>query len=66
MEHEILSGYLAEYKSQPKAFKETLALPQFIQLAEERRPYNNKRMRGNRFLSSTLGKILRMENYFEV
>ena len=34
LEHEILSGYLAEYKSQHRAFKETLTLPQFIQLEE--------------------------------
>ena len=30
LEHEMLSEYLAEYKSQPIAFKETLTLPQFI------------------------------------
>ena len=38
LEHEILSGYLAEYKFQPRAFKETLDFPQFIQLREEIRP----------------------------
>ena len=27
LENEILSGYLAEYKSQPRAFKETLPFP---------------------------------------
>ena len=53
MEHEILSGYLAEYKYQPRAFKETLTLPQFIHLEEERRPCSNRRIKGNRFLLST-------------
>ena len=52
MESEILSEYLAEYKAKPRAFKETLALPQFIQLEEERRPYNHGMMRGNRFILS--------------
>ena len=37
LEHEILSGYLVEYKCQPRASKETLDFPQFIQLREERR-----------------------------
>ena len=32
LEHEILSGYLAKYKCQPRAFKRTLDFPQFIQL----------------------------------
>ena len=40
--HEILSEYLAEYKSRPRAFKENLTLPQFIQLKEERRPCSNR------------------------
>ena len=40
--HEILSEYLAEYKSQPRSFKENLSLPQFIQLKEERIPWKNK------------------------
>ena len=53
LEHEILSRYLAEYKSQPRAFKETLTLPQFIQLGEERRPCSNGKMRDNIFLLST-------------
>lgn len=53
LEHEILSGYLAEYKSQRRAFKETLTLPQFIQLGGERRPCSNRKMRGNKFLLST-------------
>lgn len=52
MEHEILSGYLVGYKSQPKSFKETIPFLHFIQLEEERRPYSNRRMRGNRFLLS--------------
>ena len=52
LEPKILRRYLAEYKSQPRYFKETLALPQFIQMEEERRPYNNVMMRGNRFLLS--------------
>ena len=47
LDHEILSEYLAEYKSQPRAFKENLTLPQFIQLKGERRPCSN------RFLLST-------------
>ena len=41
LDHEILSKYLAEYKSQPRAFKENLTLPQFIQLKEETRPCSN-------------------------
>ena len=53
LDHEILSEYLAEYKSQPRAFKENLTLPQFIQLKEERRPCINGRNKGNRFLLST-------------
>ena len=53
MDHQILSKYLVEYKSQPRAFKETLALPQFIQLKEERRPCSRKEIKGNRFLLST-------------
>ena len=38
----ILSEYLAEYKSQSRAFKVNLTLPQFIQLKEERRLCNNR------------------------
>ena len=34
LDHEILSEYLAEYKSQLRAFKENLSIPQFIQLKE--------------------------------
>ena len=49
----ILSKYLVEYKSQPRAFKETLALLQFIQLKEERRSYNKRGIKGNRFLLPT-------------
>ena len=41
LDHEILSEYLAEYKSQPRAFKENLTLPRFIQLKKERRPCRN-------------------------
>ena len=37
-----MSGYLAEYKFQPRAFKKTLDFPQFIQLREERRPCRNR------------------------
>ena len=53
LDHYILSKYLVEYKPQPRAFKETLALPQFIQLKEERRLCNRKEIQGNRFLLST-------------
>ena len=53
IDHEIRSEYLAEYKSQPRAFKENLTLPEFIQLKEERRPCSNRRKKGNRFLLST-------------
>ena len=35
LESEILSEYLVEYKAKSRAFKETLALTQFIQLEEE-------------------------------
>ena len=49
----ILSEYLVEYKSQPRAFRETLAFPQFIHLEEERRPCGQGRIKGNRFLLST-------------
>ena len=53
MDHHILIEYLIEYKSQPRAFKGTLAFPQFIQLEEERRPCSTRKMKGNRFLLST-------------
>ena len=53
LELEIVSEYLAEYQAKPRAFKETLALPQFIQLKEEKRPHSYGMMRGNRFLLST-------------
>ena len=53
LESKILSEYLAEYKAKSRASKETLALPQFIQLEEERRPHSYGMMRGNRFLLST-------------
>ena len=41
LDHDILSEYLGEYKCQPRAFKENLNFPQFIQLKEERIPCNN-------------------------
>ena len=41
LDHEILSEYLAEYKSQTNAFKENLTLPQFIHIKEERKPCSN-------------------------
>ena len=53
LEHEILCVYLEEYKCQPRAFRETLDLPQFIQLKEERRPYRNRMVKGNKFILST-------------
>ena len=53
LDHLILSKYLVEYKYQPRAFKETLALPQFIQLKEERRSCNKRGIKGNRFLLPT-------------
>ena len=59
LEHEILSGYLAEYKCQPRAFKETLDVPQSIQLREERRPCSKRMIRGNRFLLSTFDGSLK-------
>ena len=52
LDHHILSEYLVEYRSQPIAFKETLAFPQFIQLEEERKPCSTRRMKGNRLLLS--------------
>ena len=52
LEHEILSGYLAGYKCQPRSFKETLYFPQFIQLIEERRPCIKEEIKGNIFLLS--------------
>ena len=30
LDYQILSDYLVEYRSQPRAFKETLAFPHFI------------------------------------
>ena len=54
LDHQILSDYLVEFKSQPKAFKETLAFPPFIQLKEEKRPCIKREIKGNRFLLSTL------------
>ena len=53
LDHKILSECLVEYKFQPRAFKETLAFPQFIQLEEEIRPCGQGRIKGNRFLLST-------------
>ena len=53
LEFEILSEYLAKYREKPRAFQETLALPQFIQHKDERIPHNFGMMRGNRFLLST-------------
>ena len=53
LDHEILSEYLAEYKSQPRAIKKNLTLPEFIELKEERRPSSNRRMKGSIFLLST-------------
>ena len=53
LDQKILSEYLIEYKTQPRAFKETLAFPQFIQLEEERRPCSTRTMKGNRFLFYT-------------
>ena len=53
LDHQILSDYLVEYKSQPRAFQETLAFPQFIQLKEEKIPCNKREIKGNRFLLST-------------
>ena len=50
LDHDILSEYLVEYKSQSRVFKENLTLPQFIQLKEERRPCNNRRIKYNRFV----------------
>ena len=43
---------MAEYKCQPRVFKETLDFPQFIQLREERRPCSKGEIKGNRFLLS--------------
>ena len=45
LDHKILSEYPVEYKSQPRAFKETLAFHQFIHLEEERRPCGQGRIR---------------------
>ena len=53
LDHQILSEYLVEYKSQPRALKETLAFPQFIHLEEGRRPYSKGEIKGNRFILST-------------
>ena len=53
MHHQILSDYLVEYRSQPRAFRETLDFPHFIQLKEEKRPCSKKEIKGNRFLLST-------------
>ena len=51
-DHEILSEYLVEYKSQPRSIKKNLTLLEFIELKEERRPCSNRRMEDNRFLLS--------------
>ena len=53
MDHHILSDYLFELKYQPKAFKETLAFPPFIQLKEEEIPCSKRDIKGIRFLLST-------------
>ena len=53
LDHKILGNYLVEYKYQPRAFKETPAFPQFIQLKEERRPCAKRECKGNRFVFST-------------
>ena len=73
LEHEILSGYLEKYKCQPRAFKETLDFPQFIQLREERRPCNQGELKAIDFyclnfmgqLQQELGQgSLRIFSYF--
>ena len=53
LEFEIISDYIVEYQAKPRAFKETLSLPQFIHQKEERRPHNYGMMRDNTFLFST-------------
>ena len=53
LDHQILSNYLFEFKSQPIAFTKTLAFPQFIQWKEEKRPCTKREIKGNRFLLST-------------
>ena len=42
LDHQIPSDYLVEYRSQPRAFRETLDFPHFIQLKEEKRPCSRK------------------------
>ena len=53
LEFKVLSGYLAEYRKNPRVFQETLSFPHYIQQKEERRPYSHGMMKGNRFLLST-------------
>ena len=53
LDQKILSDYLVEYKSQRRAFKKTLAFPQFIHLKEEMRPYGKGGIKGNRLLLYT-------------
>ena len=50
---------MAEYKCQPRAFKETLDFPQFIQMREEIRPCSKRMIRGNRFLLYTFDVSLK-------
>ena len=52
LDHQIISDYLVEYRSQPRAFKETIYFPHFIQLKEEKRPCS-KRVKGNSFMLYT-------------
>ena len=53
LDHDILSDYLAEYKSQSRDFKDNITLPHFIHLKEERRPCSYGTRKQNRFLFST-------------
>ena len=53
LDHQILSDYLVDYRSQPVSFRETLDFPHFILLKEEKRPCSRKEIKGNRFLLST-------------
>lgn len=47
LENETLSNYLAEYKSQSRAFKENITLQWFFRIKENQRPRHSNRRKGH-------------------
>ena len=61
LDYQILSDYLVEYRSQPRAFKETLYFPHFIQLKEEKRPCREEKSKAIGFCCPPLMGHLQQE-----